>query len=135
MDRLKVARDELHNIDKELAMLFEKRMDAVSRIAESKKELGLPVENSELESMVISKKAQMIDDPKIRSYYVNFLESLVDTSKKYQHFLLKGMKIAFSGVEGAFANIAAKSIFPSAELVAFGNFKEALFYNSLCHFR
>lgn len=35
------------------------------------------------------------------------------------------MKIAYSGIEGAFAYIAAKRIFPSDELVAFGDFHSA----------
>lgn len=35
------------------------------------------------------------------------------------------MKIAYSGIEGAFAYIAAKRIFPNEELVAFGDFHSA----------
>ena len=35
------------------------------------------------------------------------------------------MKIAYSGIEGAFAYIAAKRIFPNAELVAFADFHSA----------
>ena len=35
------------------------------------------------------------------------------------------MKIAYSGIEGAFAYIAAKRIFPDEELVAFGDFHSA----------
>ena len=35
------------------------------------------------------------------------------------------MKIAYSGIEGAFAYIAAKRIFPKGELVAFGDFHSA----------
>ena len=35
------------------------------------------------------------------------------------------MKIAYSGIEGAFAYIAAKRIFPNEELVSFGDFRSA----------
>ncbi|MCR4578713.1 MAG: hypothetical protein K5681_00035 [Treponema sp.] len=35
------------------------------------------------------------------------------------------MKIAYSGIEGAFANIAARRIFPRDELVSFGDFHAA----------
>lgn len=35
------------------------------------------------------------------------------------------MKIAYSGIEGAFANIAARRIFPGEELVSFGDFRSA----------
>ena len=33
------------------------------------------------------------------------------------------LKIAYSGIEGAFANIAAKHIFPSGEFIAYKDFK------------
>lgn len=125
MENLKNAREELNRIDEELAGLFERRMKAVSRVAECKMALGLPVENKEFESETIAKKAEMVEDSKIKSYYVNFLEDLVGISKSYQHYLMKGMKVAFSGVEGAFANIAAKNIFPDSEIIPFGDFKEA----------
>ena len=35
------------------------------------------------------------------------------------------LKIAYSGIEGAFANIAAKKIFPSGEFIAYKDFKSA----------
>ena len=35
------------------------------------------------------------------------------------------LKIAYSGIEGAFANIAAKHIFPSGEFIAYKDFKSA----------
>ena len=35
------------------------------------------------------------------------------------------MKIAYSGIEGAFAHIAARRIFPEQELHSFGDFRSA----------
>ena len=35
------------------------------------------------------------------------------------------MKIAYSGIEGAFANIAARRVFPDQELVPYGDFRSA----------
>ena len=35
------------------------------------------------------------------------------------------MKIAYSGIEGAFAHIAAKRIFPTEELISYGDFRSA----------
>ena len=49
----------------------------------------------------------------------------MDISKNFQHKLLEGMRVAFSGTHGAFANIAAKNIFPSAKQVSFGDFASA----------
>ena len=36
-----------------------------------------------------------------------------------------GLKIAYSGIEGAFAHIAAKRIFPAEELISYGDFRSA----------
>ena len=77
MQDLEKARAELQKIDEELAAIFERRMKAVSEVAKNKKRLGLPVENEELESEIISKKAESITDNRIKSYYVNFLEDVV----------------------------------------------------------
>jgi len=61
----------------------------------------------------------------MQPYYVEFLQSLMDVSKKYQHKLLEGTKIAYSGIEGAFANIAAKKIFPDGNLIPYTSFHSA----------
>ena len=49
----------------------------------------------------------------------------MDISKAYQHRLLEGMRVAYSGVEGAFANIAANRIFPDAKAIPHADFKAA----------
>ena len=49
----------------------------------------------------------------------------MEISKQYQHRLLEGMKVAYSGVEGAFAHIAAKKIFPDGQYVSYGDFAKA----------
>jgi len=45
----------------------------------------------------------------------------------FSFFIIKGgfMKIAYSGIEGAFANIAARKFFPDQELCAFPDFRTA----------
>ena len=48
-----------------------------------------------------------------------------DISKQYQHTIVEKMRVAYSGIEGAFANIAAKKLFPDGELVSFSSFKKA----------
>jgi chorismate mutase/prephenate dehydratase len=56
---------------------------------------------------------------------------MMDISKQYQRKLIKGSRIAYSGVEGAFASIAASRLFPDGELVSYRNFKEA--YRAVSH--
>ena len=53
----------------------------------------------------------------------------MSVSRAYQNRLQSGLKVAYSGVEGAFAHIAAGKIFPQANRVSYSDFKAA--YNSV----
>lgn len=129
MDKLQSARIKINDIDKKIASLFEERMEAVKLVAEYKKECGLPVFDNNREQMVIENNLEYIKNESIKSYYVNFIKSTMEISKKYQHQLLEGLKIAYSGVEGAFANIAAKKIFPDGYPISYADFASA--YNAV----
>ena len=74
---------------------------------------------------VFVRGVRFIKDENLRSYYVQFIQDLMDISKKYQHKLLEGAKIAYCGIEGAFASIAAKKIFPDGVLVPYSDFESA----------
>ncbi len=125
MEELAKARSDINRIDKELAELFVQRMDAVRRVAEYKAERGLPILDKEREAAVIAANSALVDDEDIRAYYINFLKYNMELSKQYQHRLMKGLRIAYSGVEGAFAHIAATRIFPDGETLAFPDFGSA----------
>ncbi len=125
MNDLQKARRIINETDVEMARLFERRMDAVRLVAAYKKERGLPVEDMGREEEIIKRNTALITDGDYRSYYVNFLQNTISLSKKMQHRLLDGMRVAYSGVEGAFANIAAERIFPDASCVACADFKAA----------
>lgn len=125
MSLLDDARNEINSIDREMADLFEKRMLAVKNVAEYKKENGMQIFDSSREQEVIERNSLFIKDDTLKSYYVKFLQDLMDVSKTYQHQLIKGARIAYSGVEGAFANIAARKIFPDGDMVAFTSFSAA----------
>lgn len=125
MADLEKARNIINETDKEMARLFEKRMEAVREVALYKKEHGLAVEDLARESAIIEKNSAFISNDEFRSYYVNFLKNNITLSKNLQHQMLDGMRVAFSGVEGAFANIAAKKIFPDAVCVPCSDFKAA----------
>ena len=119
MTELENARKLINEADEEMARLFQQRMDAVRMVAEYKKSHGLPVDDIAREQLIISRNSAYISDEEYRSYYVNFLRNTIELSKQYQHRLLDGMRVAYSGVEGAFANIVAKRIFPeTTELYA-----------------
>ena len=122
---LKKARERICSIDRKMAELFCERMDAVRIVAEYKKEHGLPILDASREADLLARNLEYIDEFDIRSYYTGFLKSVIELSKQYQHRLLTGLKIAYSGVEGAFAHIAATRIFPDGETVAYPDFPSA----------
>lgn len=125
MTELEKARLDINDIDKEMAALFVRRMEAARQVAHYKKEHGLPVEDTAREEAILERNASYIEDESYRSYYVPFLRQTMELSKKYQHRLLDGMRVAYSGVKGAFANIVAARIFPDATCVPYGDFAAA----------
>lgn len=125
MSELQIARETINRVDKEMARLFEMRMDAVRMVAAYKKENGLPIDDFSREKEIISRNSDYIENEEYRSYYVNFLKNNIKLSKDLQYRLLEGMTVAYSGVEGAFANIAARRIFPNARYMPYADFKAA----------
>ncbi len=125
MSKLKEARAEINIIDKEMAKLFERRMRAARIIAEYKKENGLPILDPARETEIITKNSELIDDTELREYYITYLKNNMEVSRSYQSRILNGMRVAFSGVEGAFAHIAASKQFPSAKKLAYPDFISA----------
>ena len=125
MNELENYRAEITEIDAQMARLFEKRMSAVRGIAEYKKERGLSILDTERENRLIEKNRSNISDCEIEGYYVSFLKNAIEQSRKYQSKLINGRKVAYSGVEGAFAHIAAKKLIPEGEYVACKDFTTA----------
>ncbi|MDD5923923.1 MAG: prephenate dehydratase domain-containing protein [Clostridia bacterium] len=124
MDELKKARVEIENIDTEMAKLFEKRMSLSETIAAYKKEHALPVKDQQRESEIINKYKSNIHSTQIMSYYTQFLKNIISLSCQYQSMLMSGQRVAYCGVEGAFAYIATKRMFPDASLVAYPSFSD-----------
>ena len=125
MEKLIEARKIISEADKQIAELFEKRMNAVKQVAEYKKERGLPVFDSAREDEVVRKNMEYITDEDIKEFYVPFIRDTMDISKRFQHKILEGANIAYSGVEGAFAHIAAGRIFPDGNRISYPDFRSA----------
>ncbi len=125
MTELEKARLTINEVDREMAVLFEKRMDAAKIVAEYKRLHGTQVTDPVREAEVIKRNSALIGNEDYKSYYINFLQNNMEISKHYQHRLLEGMRVAFSGVEGAFANIAAGRVFPDAIAEPYPDFKSA----------
>ncbi len=124
-NKLEEARRIINEADAEMAALFVKRMRAAELVYEHKKEFGLPILDEKRELDVIAKNAALVEDEVLKGYYIDFLKHLMSVSRTYQYRLQSGLKVAYSGVEGAFAHIAAGRIFPEGNRVSYSDFKAA----------
>ncbi len=124
-NELTLARQEINAVDEEMARLFVRRMQAVARVADYKMQHGLPIYDEARENEVIAQNAARVEDEELRAFYVKALADGMALSRRYQEKLVNGMKVAFCGVEGAFAAIAAKKIFPTAARVPYADFRAA----------
>ncbi|MBQ9412195.1 MAG: chorismate mutase [Oscillospiraceae bacterium] len=122
---LNEARERIRQADEAMAALFVRRMEAVHTVAEYKRARGLPVEDPAQEARVLEGRGALVEDPVLREYYMLFLQHVMDVSKLFQHRLTEGLRVAYSGVEGAFAHIAARRIFPDGTPVSCPGFEEA----------
>jgi chorismate mutase/prephenate dehydratase len=129
MNKLDLARKTINEADAEIARQFERRMNAVKLVAEYKKERGIPIYDAEREAAVIKNNSALIENRELCGYYVDFMTHVMKVSRDYQSSLISGVRVAYSGVEGAFASIAAKKLFPDGNRVACKDFAEA--YNAV----
>ena len=124
MDALEQARTEIDTVDAQLAALFERRMAAVLQVAEYKRVHGLPIYDAAREAAVLEKSAARIQDAALRPYYKDHVQNLMDVAKQYEAVVLGQNRAAYQGVEGAFAHIALKALFPHAEAVSYPTWDE-----------
>ena len=124
-NKLEQARKIINEVDAQMAELFVKRMQAAEMVFDHKKEYGLPILDQKREDQVIAANASRIEDETIKGYYIDYLKNLMSLSRAYQYRMQNGLKVAYSGVPGAFAHIASGKIFPESTLVACRDFQEA----------
>lgn len=124
-NKLEEARQIINKVDAQMAELFVERMKAAEMVSEYKKEFGLPILDKERENAVVEKNASLINDDVIKEYYIDYIKNLMSISRSYQYRLQNGLKVAYSGVEGAFSHIAAGRIFPDCNRVSYRDFKSA----------
>ena len=125
MNKLEAARACINEIDKEMAELFVRRMEAVGEVAEYKRERGLTVLDTSREREVVGRNSLFVEDETLRSYYTKFITDLMSLSRSYQTMLLEGARVAYSGTVGAFSHIMASRLFPSSKKIAYPTFEAA----------
>ncbi|MBR3964889.1 MAG: chorismate mutase [Clostridia bacterium] len=130
-DRLSEARAIINEVDKEMAALFRRRMEAAKMVGEYKMARGLPVLDEKREDELVRRNLEYLSESEedVRAGYACFLRSTMAISRHYQQKMMTGLRVAFSGTEGAFASIAAGRLFPDATRVPFGDFTSA--YNAV----
>ena len=125
VNKLDEARAIINDVDKQMAELFVRRMRAAELVFEHKKEFGLPILDQKREDAVIERNSALIEDDVLKEYYVDYLRHMMSVSRAYQYRMQNGLKVAYGGVEGAFAHIAAGRIFPESERVPYRDFRAA----------
>ena len=125
MDLLQQAREIINDVDTQMSELFVRRMKAAEMVARYKQEHGMPILDPEREEAVIRNGSARIEEENLRGYYMDFMRDTMAVSRRYQQRLMHGMKIAYSGTEGAFGYLAADKLFPDAQKQAYGDFKAA----------
>ena len=124
-NKLDKARKIINEVDSKMAELFVERMRAAEMVYEHKKRFGLPILDRAREHAVIEKNTELIEDDVLKGYYIDYIKNVMSISRAYQYRMQSGLKVAYSGVEGAFAHIAAGRIFPEGNLVSCRDFKAA----------
>ena len=122
---LEEARKIINDVDAQMAELFVKRMRAAEMVYEHKKKMGLPILDQARETTVIERNTKRIEDEVLKGYYIDYLKNVMSISRAYQYRMQNGLKVAYSGVEGAFAHIAAGRIFPESQRISCRDFKAA----------
>ena len=122
---LQEAREKIASVDREMEQLFERRLEAAAAIADWKRQNSMQVRDEQQEERVIARNSALVQDPEKQGLYLAFLRETMRLTRLYQHKLLEGARVAYCGVVGAFAQIAAERIFPDAYLIACHSFEEA----------
>lgn len=124
MSKLDDARKVINEIDKDMAQLFEKRMEAVEAVVAYKLEHNMEVLDAKREQQLLDKNIQYISERKYQSSYITFLQTMLQVSRAYQQSILNHDVIAYQGTYGAFSYIAATKLFKDYTYRAFSTFED-----------
>ncbi|MDR1821287.1 MAG: chorismate mutase [Oscillospiraceae bacterium] len=149
-------REEINRIDKELAALFERRMEVSAAVAREKELSGLSITDTARENAVLE-RVQSAVKAELAPYARQIYTYIMSLSKDYQAELLKSDSeirsrlapafasppdfdaehaVAVQGVEGAFSHLCAARTMKSPNLLFFDSFS-AVFSaveNGLCRY-
>lgn len=79
-----LLRDKIDNIDKEMAILFNKRMEIIDEIKTYKINNNIPILNKERENNIIINNNKYINDT-YKDDYILFINNILKISRDYQN--------------------------------------------------
>ena len=129
---LQEIRKQLDQVDREIVTLFEERMRLCGDVAEYKIENGKPVYDGERERQKLDSVKAMTDDSFQKQAVEELFSQMMTISRRYQYKLmaehgltarmdfkavkelpLKGIRVVYQGVEGAYSHEATLQYFGS----------------------
>ena len=138
-------RKEIDEIDKELVDLYIRRMNCSARVAEYKREHGMPVLDASRERALLNKISEL-SGSELEGYTRTLYSTILDLSRSYQHARLgetsalyeeimtaidstpkmfpERADVACQGVEGAYSQIAAERLFRSPNIMFFNDWEK-----------
>ncbi len=84
VDELARLREEIERIDKELASLFERRMDVCGRIGKVKSLIGRDILDEQREKEVLERGKAYLKNAALLPYWEKEMKCLMELSKEYQ---------------------------------------------------
>ena len=88
MERLNELRNEIDIIDKQMAKLFEQRINLVKQIASVKKEINYPSYDQGRETFILIRNGAYIEDKDTRMMYFEMMNKQFELTKKMQEEIL-----------------------------------------------
>ena len=89
MNKLEKIRREIDSIDREMAALYEKRMNLMKDVASYKKENNLLINDLKRENEVIQKNSSYIKSKDLEELYKKFIQFIMDQGKELQKEFLE----------------------------------------------
>ncbi len=100
MSQLDKARAEIEDIDREMRVLFERRMQAVEAVAAYKRETGKPVLDAVRERELLSRNVARLERGDLAREYEMFQRAVMASSRAYQHRLISDFHVTFADGRG-----------------------------------
>lgn len=92
MDSIETIRKKINDIDREIAKLYEERMELMKDVAQFKIENKKPILDLEREKKVIQNNSSYINNPDLRPLYVEFIQFIMDQGKSIQENIVENKK-------------------------------------------